>query len=356
MNDHDFLFFKELVEAPSPSGYEQPAQRILRRHLEGCADELRGDVMGNLIARVAAVSEGAPRLMLAGHCDEIGFMVRYIDEQGFIWFGAIGGVDPHLIPGQRVLIHAADGAIPGVVGKKPIHLIESKDRDKVIKLTSQFIDIGCSSREEVEKLVAVGDPITFAVGLERLQGDRVTSRAFDDKMGAFIVARVVQEVARRGKPPVELYGVSTVQEEVGLRGGTTSAYGVHPDIGIAVEVGFATDFPEVNKKELGEIKVGAGPVITRGANINPRLFELLIETARAEDIPVQVVGNPRATGTDANVMQLSRGGVATGLVTVPLRYMHTPVEVLSLGDVENAVRLLSGLVFRIGSREEFIPN
>jgi len=356
MNDHDFQFFKELVETPSPSGYEQPAQRVLRRQLEECADELRGDVMGNLIARVAAASADAPRLMLAGHCDEIGFMVRYIDEQGFIWFGAIGGVDPHLVPGQRVLIHTAGGALRGVVGKKPIHLIEAKDRDKVIKLTSQFIDIGCSSREEVEKLVAVGDPITFAVGLERLQGDRVTSRAFDDKMGAYIVARVVQEVARRGKPPVELFGVSTVQEEVGLRGGTTSAYGVNPDIGIAVEVGFATDFPEVNKKELGEIKVGGGPVITRGANINPRLYDLLVETARAENIPVQIVGNPRATGTDANVMQLSRGGVATGLVTVPLRYMHTPVEVLALGDVENAVRLLAGLVFRIGSREEFIPN
>ncbi len=355
MNEQNYLFFKELVEAPSPSGYEQPAQRVLRRHLEGVADELRGDVMGNLIARVAPTLEGAPRVMLAGHCDEIGFMVRYIDDQGFIWFGAIGGVDPHLVPGQRVHIHAVSGTVRGVVGKKPIHLIEAKDRDKVIKLTSQFIDIGCSSRAEVEALVAVGDPVTFAVGLERLQGDRVTSRAFDDKMGAYIVARVVQEVVRRGTPPVELYGVSTVQEEVGLRGGTTSAYGVDPDVGIAVEVGFATDFPEINQKELGDVKVGAGPVITRGANINPHLFELLVETARAEEIPVQIVGNPRATGTDANVMQLSRGGVATALVTIPLRYMHTPVEVLSLGDVEAAVRLLTGLIFRIGKASDFIP-
>jgi len=356
MNDNDFQFFKELIEAPSPSGYEQPAQRVMRSHLEGVADELRGDVMGNLIARVASPQNDAPRVMLAGHCDEIGFMVRYIDEQGFIWFGAIGGVDPHLVPGQRISIHTAAGVIPGVVGKKPIHLIEPKERETVIKLNSQFIDIGCSSREEVEKLVAIGDPITFAVGLERLQGDRVTSRAFDDKMGAFIVARVVQEVVRRGKPPVELFGVSTVQEEVGLRGGTTSAYGVNPDVGIAVEVGFATDLPDVNMKELGEVKVGGGPVITRGANINPCLFDLLVETAREESIPLQIIGNPRATGTDANVMQLSRGGVATGLVTIPLRYMHTPVETLALGDIEHAIQLLTSLIFRIDKDTNFVPR
>ena len=356
MNDKDFSFFKELVESPSPSGYEQPAQRVLRRHLKDFADEIEGDVMGNLIARVASEGEGAPRVMLAGHCDEIGFMVRYIDDQGFIWFGAIGGVDPHLTPGQRVNIHTERGVVPGVIGKKPIHLIEPKERDKVIKLTSQFIDIGCSTCEQVEALVAIGDPITFAAGLEKLQGDRVTSRAFDDKMGAFIVARTVQEVARRGNPPATLYGVSTVQEEVGLRGGTTSAYGVNPDVGIAVEVGFATDFPDVNMKELGEVKVGAGPVITRGANINPKLFELMVETARSENIPVQIIGNPRATGTDANVMQLSRGGVATGLLTVPLRYMHTPVELLSLSDVENAIELLTQLVFRINDRNIFVPN
>lgn len=356
MNERDFLFFKELIETPSPSGYEQPAQRVLRRELEGVADEVSGDVMGNLIARVASPHADAPRVMLAGHCDEIGFMVRYVDDQGFIWFGAIGGVDPHLVPGQRVNIHTAGGAVPGVIGKKPIHLIEPKERETVIKLNSQFIDIGCSSRDEVEKLVAIGDPITFAVGVQRLQGDRVTSRAFDDKMGAFIVARVVQEVAKRGKPPAELFGVSTVQEEVGLRGGTTSAYGVNPDVGIAVEVGFATDFPDVNMKELGEVKVGSGPVITRGANINPRLFELLVETAREEGIPLQIIGNPRATGTDANVMQLSRGGVATGLLTIPLRYMHTPVETLSLADIEQAIQLLTSLVFRINRETDFIPN
>ncbi len=355
MNEQDFAFFKELIETPSPSGFEQPAQRVLRRHLEGVADELRGDVMGNLIARVAG-AEGSPRVMLAGHCDEIGFKVKYIDDQGFLFYAPIGGVDAHLVPGQRVWVHAAGGPVLGVVGKKPIHMMEAKDRETVVKLKSQFIDLGCASRQEAEALVAVGDPVTFAVGLERLQGDRVTSRAFDDKMGAFIVARVLQEVRRRGPAPVDLYGVSTVQEEIGLRGGTTSAYGVNPDLGIAVEVGFATDFPEVDKKEIGEIKVGRGPILARGPNINPVLFDLLTRTAREEEIPFQVMGQPRATGTDANVMQLSRSGVATALVSVPLRYMHTPVEFLSLADVENTVRLLAGLLYRIGDVRDFIPN
>ncbi len=356
MNDKDFAFLKELVETPSPSGFEQPAQRVIRRELEPVADEVRTDVMGNVIACVRGAGENLPRVMLAGHCDEIGFMVKYIDDSGFLWFAPIGGVDAHLVPGQRVRVHGPAGPVLGVIGKKPIHLMETKDRETVVKFKSMFIDLGCSDRASAEALVAVGDPVTFAVGLERLQGDRVISRAFNDKMGAYLVARVLAEVRRRGPAPVDLYGVSTVQEEIGLRGGTTSAWGVAPDVGIAVEVGFATDFPDIDKKEIGEIKVGQGPIIARGANINPALFELLLRTAREEGIPVQVMGAPRATGTDANVMQLTRGGVATALVSVPLRYMHTPVEMLSLSDLEQTVRLLAGLVYRIGSRESFIPN
>jgi endoglucanase len=204
--------------------------------------------------------------------------------------------------------------------------------------------------------VSVGDPATFAVGLERLQGDLVASRAFDDKMGAFIVTRVLKEVRRRGPLAVDLHGVSTVQEEVGLRGATTSAYGVDPDIGIAIDVGFATDFPGVEKKEVGEFKVGQGPIISRGANVNPALFELLVSTARQEQIPFQIMGAPRGTGTDANVMQLSRGGVATALLQVPLRYMHSPVEVLSLADLEHTIRLLAALMPRLGEAGSFIPN
>ena len=355
MTEHDFQFFKELVEAPSPSGFEQPAQRVIRKALAAVADEMRTDVLGNVIATVNGPA-GAPRLMLAGHCDEIGFMVKYIDERGFLFFAPIGGVDAHLVPGQRVTVHAAAGPVAGVVGRRPIHQLETAERDKVMPFKSQFIDIGCADKAAAQALVAVGDPVTFAVGVERLQGSRITSRALDDKVGAYVVAQVLREVRRRGDHQVTVVGVSTVQEEVGLRGGTASAYGVRPDLGIAVEVGFASDYPDADPKLAGEIRLGQGPILARGPNINPMLLDLLTSTARQEQIPFQVMGIPRATGTDANVMQLARGGVATALISVPLRYMHTPVEVLDLDDLQHAVRLLAALCARISPELSFIPG
>jgi endoglucanase len=354
MKKKDFAFLKELVETPSPSGYEQPAQRVIRAQLDGVADQIQTDVMGNLISRLDG--KGGPKLMLAGHCDEIGFMVQYVDDNGFIYFGAIGGVDPHLTPGQRVSIHAADAVVPGVIGKKAIHLIEPKDRETVIKLKEQYIDIGCSSKEEVLTLVKIGDPVTFAVGVEKLQGDRATSRAFDDKMGAFIVTEVMKRVKEQGGAVAELYSVSTVQEEIGLRGATTSSYGINPDAGVVVEVTHATDYPGVEKPGIGDVLVGNGPVIARGPNINPILFDLLMKTAAEEKIAVQVIGAPRGLGNDANVMQLSRGGVATALLAIPLRYMHTPVEVLSLNDLENAIRLLTAFTRKLSKDQSFIPQ
>ena len=354
MNSEDFAFLKELVETPSPSGYEQPAQQVIKNQLEGIADNLQTDVMGNLITSLKG--QGGPKVMLAGHCDEIGFMVQFVDDRGFIYFGAIGGVDAHLSPGQRVWIHTGKGDIAGVIGKKAIHLIEPKDRDKVINLKKQFIDIGCSSREEVEALIQIGDPVTFAVGVQTLQNNRATSRAFDDKMGAFIVTEVMRQVKTSGVIKSDLYAVSTVQEEIGLRGGATSCYGVNPDVGIVVEVTHATDYPDVEQSAIGRVELGKGPVIARGANINPVLFKLLVDTATAEKIPIQIIGVPRATGTDANVMQLSRGGVATALLGIPLRYMHTPVETLSLSDLDQAIKLLVAVVKRIDADTSFIPE
>lgn len=351
--DNEFSLLKRLVEAPSPSGFEGPARKVINEFLAPLATEIRCDVMGNLIARLEG--KGGPRVMLAGHCDEIGFMVQYITDDGFIYFGAIGGVDPHLSPGQRVDIHTRSGVLRGVIGKKAIHLIEAKDRENVIKLKEQYIDLGCGSREEVEQLLRIGDPITFAVGLERLQNGRITSRALDDKMGAFVVSRVFEEVRKAGGAAAELVSVSTVQEEVGLRGGTTSGYGVKPDLAIVVEVTHATDTPDVDPKGIGRVEVGKGPVISRGANINPVLFDLLIETAEQENIPLQLLGAPRATGTDANTLQLSRGGVATALVGIPLRYMHTPVELLAESDLQDAIRLLTALVLRLEKGQSFLP-
>jgi endoglucanase len=355
MREESYAFLQQMVSAPSPSGYEQPAQRLFRAYIAPFS-QVTSDVMGNVYGFIPGKGTNLPRVMLVGHSDEIGLQIKYIDDKGFIYFGAIGGVDPHLTPGLRVHIHARDKVLTGVIGKKPIHLMEPKDRETVVKLDAQYIDIGATSRQEAEGLVRVGDPITFAADLQQLQNGRVTSRGFDDKAGSFVVAEVLRLVSQRKKPlAIDLYGVSSVQEEVGLRGGTTSSYTVNPDIGICVEVDFATDQPDVEKKHNGEVGIGKGPILPRGANINPALFELLSDTAGKNSIPVQYTGIPRATGTDANVMQISRGGVATALVKIPLRYMHTPVEVLALSDLENAAKLIVAALETIKDKASFLP-
>ena len=355
MREESFNFLQELLAAPSPSGYEQPAQRVFRSYIAPFATVTQ-DVMGNVFGNIRGEGQNLPKVMLVGHSDEIGFQIRYIDDKGFIYFGAIGGVDAHLTPGQRVLVHGRNGSIPGVIGKKPIHLMEAKDRETVVKLESQYIDIGATDKKEAEELVRVGDPVTFAVSLSRLHGDRVTSRGFDDKAGSFVVAEVLRQIAAKGKKPaIDLYGVSSVQEEVGLRGGTTSCYTVNPDIGICVEVDFSTDQPDVERKHNGDVAIGKGPILPRGANINPALFDLLADTAAGEEVPVQFTGIPRATGTDANVMQITRAGMATGLVSVPLRYMHTPNELLSLDDLENCAKLIAAFCARLKKDQDFTP-
>lgn len=356
MRKESYEFLQALIQAPSPSGYEQPAQRVFRDYITPFC-QVQTDVLGNVFGHIPGTGKDRLRVMVVGHTDEIGFQVRYIDDKGFIRFAAIGGVDAHLTPGKRVTIHAAAGPIRGVIGKKPIHLMEAKDRETVVKLDAQYIDIGAGSKEEVEALVRVGDAVTFEGELEPLLGSRVAARGFDDKAGCFIVAEVLRTVAgRRKKLPVDLYGVSSVQEEIGLRGGTTSAYTVNPDVGICVEVDFATDQPDVERKHNGDVALGKGPILPRGANINPPLFDLISATATDRKIPVQYTAIPRATGTDANVMQISRAGVATALVKVPLRYMHSPVEVLDTQDLEHAVELVVETLYRVPSRDSFIPR
>jgi endoglucanase len=357
MRKESLKFLEQLLEAPSPSGYEQPAQRIFREYVTPYADDVTSDVMGNVFARVAGKGKNLPKVMIVGHTDEIGLQIKYIDDRGFLYFAAVGGVDAHLTPGKRVNIHTSAGPLVGVIGKKPIHLMDAKDRDTVVKLESQYIDIGAKDKKEAQKLVRVGDAITFDSTFTRLLGDRVSSRGFDDKAGVFVVAEVLRQVKANGKKLcIDLYGVSSVQEEIGLRGGSTSTYTINPDVGICVEVDFATDQPDVEKKHNGEVVLGKGPILTRGPNINPPLFDLLSTTAEKEKIMVQFTSNPRATGTDANVMQISRGGVATALVKIPLRYMHTPIETVSLGDLENAAKLIVAALGRITSKEEFIPR
>jgi len=352
MREESFEFLKSLVETASPSGFEQAVQKRVREYVAAFADEVRTDVHGNVIA---VKNPGAPlRVMLAGHCDEIGLMVTNITKEGFIYFAAIGGIDPATITGQRVVIHGAQGPVSGVIGRKPIHLMEKEDIGKVQKLHELWIDVGAKDEEDAKRLVAVGDPVTTDVGLVRLQNDLVAARAFDDRVGAFVVMEALRLLADR-QIAVSLYAVSTVQEEIGLRGAHTSAYSIDPHVGIAVDVGFDSDFPTVDKNRVGDIRLGAGPVLHRGPNINPVVERRLLETARAKEIPWQMQAEPRATGTDANAIQISRAGVAAGLISIPNRYMHTPVEVVSLTDLEQCAVLLAEFVAGLENDETFIP-
>ena len=353
MKKKDLAFLKELVEAPSPSGYEQPAAAVLRNRLRGIADAIDTNVMGSVHAKLEGKGD-APSVMLAGHIDEIGMMVNYITDDGYITFSSIGGIDAAILPGLRVDVHTKSELVRGVVGRKPIHLIKADDRKTVTEIDKLFIDIGLSA-EDAKKKVRVGDCITYGVGFEEYGDGYAVSRAFDDKMGAWIAARVLEEVKEAGGSAGDLIVAGTVQEEIGSRGGETSSYQVDPTIGIAIEVGHATDYPDIDKRQFGEAKCGAGPIIARGPNINPRLFDLLTAAAEKADVPYQIGPEPRGTGTDANKIQLSRGGKIAGLISVPLRYMHTPTEVLKLDDLDYTVKLLTRFVLDLDSASDFVP-
>jgi len=354
MRSESLEFLRTLIEAPSPSGYEQPAARVFREYVAPLADEVETNVMGSVHAVLRGSSAeradgGRTSVMLAGHIDEIGLMVTYVMDTGFLAFKSIGGVDDAILPGMRVDVHTKSGVLRGLLGRLPIHLLEEEERKTVTKMHKLFIDLGLPV-EKVKELVRIGDPITFGFG----EGLAV-SRAMDDKMGAWICAEVMREVRERGGAKVDLVAAATVQEEVGLRGGETSAYGVDPTVGIAVEVGHATDYPDVDKRKHGEADCGKGPIIARGPNINPVVFDLLVEAAEKAGVPHQFGGEPRGTGTDANAIQLSRGGKAAALLSVPLRYMHTPNEVLSLADLESSVKLLAEFVIALDPGTDFTP-
>jgi len=347
-------FLKELVATPSPSGFEAPVQKVWLDYVKPFVDEVKKDVHGNAIAILNP--SGKPKLMLAGHCDEIGFMVNYITDKGYIYFRPIGGVDANLMPGQRVIIHGKKDKTLGVIGKKAVHLMSEEERKQTggAKFEHLWIDVGAKKKTEVEKFVSIGDPVTFAVGFENLKNDFVVSRGFDDKMGAFVVAETLRILSKQ-KIKAAIYGVSTVQEEIGIRGARTSAFHIDPDVGIAIDVTHASDYPGSNPNLTGEVKLGSGPVICRGANINHVVFDMLTEAGKSKKIPFQVEAAPGGTGTDANAIQVNRGGVAAGLVSVPNRYMHTPVEVINLVDLENTSKLLANFAAKLAPSISFIP-
>lgn len=352
MEPRSLEFLKKLLATISPSGYEDEAAKAWTEEAKTFADEVRSDTQGNVIAVVN--KGGKPRVMLAGHMDEIGFMITHIDDQGFLYFGQIGGWDPQIAQGQRVWIRTQSGKILGVIGKKPIHLIKEEERTKVTKLEELWIDIGIKDKAEAEKLVRIGDPVVVDYGFAELRNGLVVSRGFDDKAGAFTVLEAGRLLAKL-KPKAEVHVVATVQEEVGLRGAHTSAYGIDPLAGIAVDVGFATDFPTMGEeqKRVGAAKIGQGPLIARGPTYNHKVVDLLVQTALEKKIPHQLHGEPRGTGTDAYAMQLTRAGIAAGLVSIPNRYMHSPCELVSLSDLENAFTLIAHAVAQMDEKMSF---
>jgi endoglucanase len=342
MYDQSLVFLRRLLETPSPSGYERAIQDVVRDWARKYADELRTDRHGNVIAirHPAKKTADGPRIMLAGHCDQIGLMVQHIDADGFLYVQPIGGWDMQILLGQHLTIGGNAGPINGVVSRKAAHLLTNDERNKVPLFTDIWVDIGAKNREEAEQLVRPGDPVTIALGMRELRNSLAAAPGMDNKVGVWTVMEALRLLQKR-KLQVTVCAVSTVQEEIGLRGATTAAYGIDPVVGIAVDVTHATDTPGNEKKQLGDTKLGAGPVLYRGPNINPRVLERLELVAKKIDIPVQVRGAPRATGTDANAMQLAREGVATALVSIPNRYMHSPVEMVSLEDLDRAARLLA---------------
>jgi endoglucanase len=332
-------FLTELLHARSPSGYEAEAQAVFDRHVKPAADTYANDALGNRIATLNP--DGDPVLMLAGHIDELGLIITYVNAAGFIYFDTIGGHDLSIISGRRVIIQTANGPVRGVTGKRAIHLMDDEDRKKVPKKHEIWIDIGARSKKEALARVAIGDVATYDHELELIHGSIGTARAFDDKVGAYVIGEtLIRLAAEKKKLAAKVVSVATTQEEIGVRGATTAAYLVNPHIAVAVDVGHATDHPDCDNRRYGETTLGGGPILCRGANINPKVFDRLLKAAKKTRIPYQIEADPRPTGTDARAIQMGRGGVATGLVSIPLRYMHTPSEVVDLEDVENCVKLL----------------
>lgn len=352
----EIQFLERLLDAAGPSGFEVRPARVWRQEAERFADRVSVDVSGNSVAEINP--EGSPRVMLAGHVDEIGLQITHIDDKGFLFVDEIGGWDAQVVVGQRVTILGREREVTGVVGKKPIHLIQSEERTKASKLKELWVDVGASSRAEVVELgLRVGDPMVLATRMVRLAGDRIASRAIDDRIGAYVVLEALRELAA-DRPAAAVAAVATAQEEIAYTGGgaRTSAYTLDPQVAIVVDVTFSTDVPDIEKKELGEHTIGGGPVIARGSAAHPVVFERLVEAAEAEGIPYTIQAQPKATRTDADAIFLSRAGVPTGLVSIPNRYMHSPNELVSLADVRHAIDLIAAFVRRLEPGVDLTPR
>lgn len=352
-------FLHRLLNSAGPSGFERGPARIWRAEAEQFA-EVRVDPTGNSFATVGprTASRARPsRLMFAGHIDEIGLMITHVDEEGFLYFEPIGGWDSQIFVGQRVVLLGRDGEVPGVIGKAAIHLLKTEDRDKVSKVSDLWIDIGAASRAEAVERVRVGDAGVLASTVQELPNGRLVSRSLDNRTGAFVVLEALRLLAAE-PPEVEVTGVATTQEEISYSGGGArpSAHGLEPVAAIVVDVTHATDFPGAEKKRHGEVRLGGGPVLSRGSAIHPVVFDHLVAAAETEGIPYVLSAAPRATGTDADAIFTAHRGIPTGLVSVPNRYMHSPNEMVAWEDLERAARLLAAFARRVTPDTEFVPH
>jgi putative aminopeptidase FrvX len=354
MDKNSRQFLEELLLTPSPTGFERDIQRVVKKHMSPFADSIELDLHGNLIV---ALNPTAPRrIMLAGHCDQIGFMVKHISNEGFIYIMPLGGVDVGVLHGARVSIHTENKVIEGVMGRKPIHAQSADERDRTKNdINNIWIDIGAKNKKEAEKLVNIGDPITFKLEFTDLMNGFISGPALDDKSGLFVVMETIK-LLRKSKLNVGVYAVSTVQEEVGLRGAKTAAYSVDPEVGIAVDVTLSTDNPGQDNSKSVPCVLGKGPGISKGPNTNPVLGELLVKTAKKFKIPYQLEPSGRPLGNDANAIQLNKSGVAAASIALPCRYLHTQVEVVSLSDLTNSAKLLAEFIKSIVPKTDFRPH
>jgi putative aminopeptidase FrvX len=351
MRDASYEFLKRLLSTPGPSGNEGAAARVWREEAGGFA-EVRGDRMGNSFATLNP--GGTPKVMLCGHIDEIGLIVTHIDEKGLVRFTSVGGWDPQVLVGQRVRIQASDGEVMGAIGKKAIHVMEPEERKKVSEIKSLWIDIGARDGDEAKGMVRVGDLGVVDQDLLELPNGRIASRSLDNRMGAFVVLEALRLLSEEEGVNADIVAVASVQEEIGLYGARGAAFGLDPDAAIAVDVTHATDTPGVSKNENGDHALGSGPVIKRASNLSPIVSDGLIAAAEEAGIGYTLEADARSTGTDADAIQFTRAGIATGLVSAPNRYMHSPNEIVDLGDLENCARLISLYVKGLDPDTDFV--
>jgi putative aminopeptidase FrvX len=341
MREASYKFLQRLLSTPGPSGHESAAAKVWREEA-GKFAEVRGDRMGNSLATLNA--GGSPKVMLSGHIDEIGLMITHIDDQGLLRFTGVGGWDPQVLVGQRVRIQTGDGEVPGVIGKKAIHVMEAEERKKVSEIKRLWIDIGAK----------VGDVGVLDQDLLELPNGRIASRSLDNRMGAFVVLEALRLLSEEDEIAAQVVAVASVQEEIGLYGARGAAFGLDPDAAIAVDVTHATDTPGVSKNENGDHSLGSGPVIARASVLSPIITEGLIAAAEVDGIAYTLEADSRSTGTDADAIHFSRAGIATGLVACPNRYMHSPSEMVELGDLENCARLISAYVKTLDKNTDFV--